>query len=184
MIFNNQKGVTLIEMAVVTALFLVVMIPIMSIYSQSLVSLYAVEKVSDSQRNAENGLFFLSQDIAATESFYNINTTRFSVRTYRNTDVSYYYQSSDSTLRRYMGVGYTNGAVMARYVTGVKFDYLSFFQIIDTTYHYTYSVNSVNCVRVQITTNAPASNITDPTSIGPEGFTVSSFVWCRNRTSL
>ncbi len=174
----NKKGVTLIEMAVVTALFLVVMIPIMSIYNQSLVSLYAVEKVSDSQKNAENGLFFISQELAGVVNFYTISSTYFSANTYRNTNVSFYYQSSDSTLRRYRGIGFTNGAVIARYVTGVNFTYIS-----DTTYQPTYSAASVVGVRVRVTTNAPASNITDPTSIGPEGFTVSSYIWCRNRST-
>jgi len=172
----NNNGVTLLELVVVCALFLIIMIPVMSIYNQSLVNLYAVEKVSDSQRNAENGLFFISQELAGVVNFYTINSTQFSANTYRNTNVSFYYQSSDSTLRRYRGIGFTNGAVVARYVTSVNFTYIA-----DTTFNPTYTADSVVGVRVQLTTNAPASNITDPTSIGPEGFTVSSYVWCRNR---
>jgi Tfp pilus assembly protein PilW len=172
----NHKGVTLIEIVVVSALFLVIMISVIGIYNQSLINLYAVEKISDSQRNAENGLFFISQELAGVVDFYTINSTQFSANTYRNTNVSFYYQAADSTLRRYRGIGFTNGTVISRYVTGVNFTYIA-----DTTYSPTYSPDSVVGVRVQITTNAPASNITDPTSIGPEGFTVSSYIWCRNR---
>jgi hypothetical protein len=172
----NKRGVTLLEVVVVCGLFLIVMIPVALIYNQSLINLFAVEKVSDSQRNAENGLFFISQELAGAQSFYTINSTQSSASTYRNTAVSFYYQASDSTLRRFRGIGFTNGAVIARYVTNFNLTYIA-----DTTYQPTYTASSVVGVRIEITTNAPASNIVDPTSIDSSGFTVSSYVWCRNR---
>lgn len=179
---KQQKGMTLLETVIVVALMMVVILPLMAVYIQSITNMYVVDKLTETQKQAHNALYFISQDMGGAEEFLNISSTRLAVRTYRATTVGFYLNSSDSTLRRissYTNVGsYTGGDTKARNITDLHFTYYY-----DTTYQTTLDRDSVRSLRFDVTVNVPASDLTNPNSTDTTGFSVNSYVWCRNRTT-
>ncbi len=175
---KSNKGLTFVEMVVVASIFLLVMIPVLSIYYQSITNLYTTEKLTDSQKQGQNALFFVTQDLAGTVDFLSIGSTGCIVNTYKATTVGYYFKASDSTLRRVYGTSFTGGEIKARNLTGFKMTYFT-----DTTYETTLDSNLVNGVRCDITINIPASSLTNPSALDTSGYFLSSYIWCRNRTT-
>ena len=178
---KKQQGLTLLETVMVAALMLVVILPLMSVYIQSVTNMYVVDKLTETQKQAHNALYFIGQDLGGAEEFLNISTTRLAVRTYRATTVGFYL-ASDSTLRRissYTNTGsYTGGETKARNITDLRFTYY-----FDTTYTTTLTESQVRSLRFDVTVNITASTLTNPNSLDTVGFNVGSFVWCRNRTT-
>ena len=172
---NNTKGFTLLEISVVSFLFLIVFIPVLTIYVNSIVHLYTQDKMTESQKQAQNALYFLAQDMNASLGFISISSTNCFASTYRFVNVGYYLNTTDSTLRRVSLSTFTGGEIKARYVTKLKLTYYY-----DTTFIPTYNIASVRGMRCDVVVNVPASDLTNPNAVDTAGFAVSSYIWCRN----
>ena len=175
---KQQLGLTLIETVVVAALMFIIILPLMSLYIQSVTNMYVTDKISEAQKQGNNAIYFLSQDLGGATSFITTASNFCVFSTYQDV-VAGYYLASDSTIRRVSSNSLTGGTVTARYVSNLSFNYYS-----DKTFTPTFSSNTVDAVRFDVLINIPASDLTNPNSVSTSGYFVSSYVWCRNRSTL
>jgi prepilin-type N-terminal cleavage/methylation domain-containing protein len=172
---NKAKGFTLIEVSVVSFLLLIVFIPVLTIYVNSIAHLYTVDKMVESQKQGQNALYFIAQDMNSSQGFISISSTSCFASTYRFVNVGYYLNSTDSTLRRVNTNSFTGGEIKARNITKLNFTYY-----FDNTFQPTYIASTVCGLRCDIVVNVPASDLTNPNAVDTAGFAISSYIWCRN----
>jgi hypothetical protein len=170
---------TLVEVAVVSVIMLVILIPIMTLFSRSVELTYVGDQESTAQKEVSHGMYLVGQDIQKTLSFVDINTTlnRFSCWIYDSVGTGStmigYYRASDKTLRRisnYSG-SYSGGEIISRYVTSLNCTFRT-----DTLYNLTSDPTKVAAVFVQIGVGIPGKTYS--------AFTANSSWWSRNIRTL
>lgn len=175
----GDKGMTVVEVVVVSAIMVIILLPIMSLFSRSVELMYIGEQESTAQKEVSHGMYMVGQDIQKTLSFIDINPTlnRFSCWIYDNTGTSStkiaYYRASDKTLRRisnYSG-SYSGGEIISRYVTSLNCTFRT-----DTLYNLTSDPDAVAAVFVQIGVSIPGKTYS--------AFTANSSWWSRNIRTL
>ncbi|MDI6784777.1 MAG: hypothetical protein QME64_11880 [bacterium] len=179
---SEINGMTLVEVAVVAGIFLIILIPIMTLFTKSVELMYVGDQESTAQKEVSIGMYIIGQDIQKTLSFIAVDSTpnnsRFASWIYDNTGlnstrVAYYRLASDSTLRRvanYSGT-YTGGEIISNNVTLLTCTYRT-----DTLYNTTLTSSSVAAVFVQMAVSVPGKTVSV--------FTSNSSWWSRNIRTL
>ena len=173
---------TLVEVVIVAGIFLIILIPIMTLFTKSVEMMYVGDQESTAQKEVVWGMYNLGQDIQKTLSFLSvdstINNSQFATWIYDNTGISstrvaYYRRSQDSTLRRisnYTGT-FSGGEIISKYVTGLTCSYRT-----DTVYNLTLNTSSVAAVYVRMSVAVPGKTVSV--------FTSNSSWWSRNIRTL
>lgn len=172
---------TLVEVAITAAIFLIVLLPIVSLFTKSTELMYVGDQESSAQKESANALYNIGQDIQKTLSFIDVNNTslnsRFASWIYDITGSSStkiaYYRANDSTIRRisnYTG-SYSGGEVIAQYVSSFTCSFRT-----DTVYTATVTPSQVASVFVGLTVSVPGKTYSS--------FTAYSSWWSRNIRTL
>jgi Tfp pilus assembly protein PilW len=176
------KGMTLIEVTFTAAIFLIILIPVLTLFTKSTEMMFVGDQESSSQKEASVALYNIGQDIQKTLSFIDVNNTslnsHFASWIYDNTGssstkIAYYWNSTNSTIRRvsnYTG-SYSGGEVIAQNVSAFTCSFRT-----DTVYSSTLTPSQVAAVYVGITISIPGSTVSSLTS--------NSSWWSRNIRTL
>ena len=178
---SKITGMTLVEVAVVAGIFLIILIPIMTLFTKSVELMYVGDQESTAQKEATWGMYNLGQDIQKTLSFIDVNSTvnnsKFACWIYDYTGVNStkvaYYRGTDSTLRRisnYTGT-YTGGEIISKNITLLTCTYRT-----DTLYNTTLTSSSVAAVFVKMAVSIPGKTVSV--------LTTNSSWWSRNIRTL
>jgi Tfp pilus assembly protein PilW len=178
---SKIKGMTLVEVAITAAIFLIILLPTITLFTKSTEMMYVGDQESSAQKEASAALYNIGQDIQKTLSFIavdNTATSRFACWIYdltgsNSTKIAYYRNATDSTIRRvsnYTG-SYTGGDIIAQYVSSFTCSFRT-----DTVYNPTITAASVASVYVGITVSVPGKTYSS--------FTANSSWWSRNIRTL
>lgn len=176
---------TLAEVAIVAGISVIILLPMMALYTRSVQLMYVGDQESTAQRQVSIAMYTIGQDIQKALYFGSINSTinnSYFVCTTYNSDstgsgtlaVHYYYKPSDGKLYRvepFTGTLSTGGTAIAKYITGFTCTYRT-----DTVYHLTLTSSSVASVFVKLSVAVPGSTYTY--------LTTESSWWSRNIRTL
>ncbi|MCX7920161.1 MAG: hypothetical protein N3A72_11270 [bacterium] len=175
---SKNTGMTLPEVAIVAAILLVILIPIVDLFAKSTQMLYVGEQETTAQKEISTAMYRIGQDIQKTLYFGSISSTYFVCTTYSDNGYGlstvHYYRATDSTIRRvspFTGTLNSGGIPIAKYVTGFNCIYRC-----DYNYNTTFNSSSVAAVFVRISVAIPGSTYSY--------LTAESSWWSRNIRTL
>jgi Tfp pilus assembly protein PilW len=180
---SPMNGMSLTEVVVTAAIFIVILIPIITLFTKSTELLFVGDQESSAQHETSIALYNIGQDIQKTLYYGSINSTAnnsyFVCTTYDSTGVGtipvhYYRLASDSTLRRvapFTGTLQSGGQIIAKNITAFTCTYRT-----DTLYNATLDPTKVAAVYVGISVSVPGNTVS--------AFTSNSSWWSRNIRSL
>ncbi|MFB3894859.1 MAG: PilW family protein [bacterium] len=180
---SQIQGMTLVEVVITAAIFLIILIPVITLFTKSTEMMYISDQESTAQKETSAALYNIGQDIQKTLYFGTISSTAnnsyFVCTTYNNTGygtiaVHYYRLASDSTLRRvapFTGTLQSGGEIIAKNIAAFTCGYRT-----DTLYNYTLNPTKVAAVYVGVTIAVPGSTVSS--------FTSNSSWWSRNIRTL
>lgn len=180
---SQFQGMTLIEVVITAAIFLIILIPVITLFTKSTEMMYIGDQESSAQKETSAALYNIGQDIQKTLYFGSVSSTvnnsYFVCTTYNNTGsgtiaVHYYRKAADNTLRRvapFTGALQSGGEIIAQNITAFTCGYRT-----DTLYNYTLDPLKVAAVYVGITVTVPGSTVSS--------FTSNSSWWSRNIRTL